>query len=154
MNQPSRMISARLRGQRGFTLIELMITVAIVAVLASVAYPSYMQYVVKAKRKAAESFMLMLANTEEKYLLDARQYAYDPNALTTLNLTTPPEVLPNYTFSVATNPAVTLGYIITATPIGSQLTNDAKYGNCVKLTLDQTGLKGTSGGSGSASSCW
>lgn len=140
--------------QRAFTLIELIVVMAIVAILVKIAYPSYVQYVVKSKRKAAESFILTVANTEEKYALDARQYATGTNAVTTtLGLAIPPEVSPYYTVSVAANPAVTLGYIITATPIGTQLSGDATYGNCVNLTLDQSGLKGVSG-TGSVATCW
>ncbi len=62
------------RVQQGFTLVELMIVVAIVAILAAVGYPSYMQYTIKANRSAAQSYMLGVANTQERYMLDARQY--------------------------------------------------------------------------------
>jgi prepilin-type N-terminal cleavage/methylation domain-containing protein len=58
----------------GFTLIELMITVAVVAILATVAVPSYTQYVVRANRSAVQRFMLDVANREEQFMLDARQY--------------------------------------------------------------------------------
>lgn len=142
-----------MKPQNGFTLIELIVTMAIVGILSAVAYPSYVQYVVKSKRKAAQSFMLMVANTEERYVLDKRSYAYGTGALTTLGLVTPAEVSPNYTITIASNPSVTLGYIITATPIGTQLSGDARYGNCINLTLDQTGLKGVSG-TGSVTTCW
>lgn len=139
-----------MKPRNGFTLIELIVTMAIVGILSAVAYPSYVQYVVKSKRKAAQSFMLMVANTQEKYVLDRRQYAYDPGAVATLGLTTPPEVSPHYTITVTGS---NFAYTITATPIGTQLSGDARYGNCVNLTLNQTGLKGVSG-TGSVATCW
>jgi type IV pilus assembly protein PilE len=60
--------------QSGFTLVELMVTVAIIGVLAAIGYPSYTRYIVKANRSAAQSFMLTVASQEERFLLDARTY--------------------------------------------------------------------------------
>jgi type IV pilus assembly protein PilE len=59
---------------RGFTLIELMIVVTVIAILAGVAYPSYINSVRKARRADAQVLMLDSANRQEQYLLDARQY--------------------------------------------------------------------------------
>lgn len=137
--------------QKGFTLIELMIVVAIVTILAAIGYPSYTSYVIKSNRSAAEGFMLTVSNKQEQYMLDARVYANDPGALTTLGLTTPAEVSRNYTITVAANNAATPpSYTITAAPTGAQLANDTK---CATLTLDQTGSKGISG-TGPATACW
>lgn len=137
--------------QKGFTLVELMIVVAIVATLAAIGYPSYTNHVVKSNRSAAESFMLTASNKQEQYMLDARQYATGASALSTLGLTTPAEVSRNYIISVVANNAATPpSYTITATPTGAQLANDTK---CATLTLDQTGGKGISG-TGPAASCW
>jgi type IV pilus assembly protein PilE len=63
-----------MRKARGFTLIELMITVVIVAILASVAWPSYQNYLKRSRRAEAQSLMLAIVNKEQQYLLDARQY--------------------------------------------------------------------------------
>ena len=59
----------------GFTLIELMIVVVVLAVLAAIAIPSYRQYNIKANRSAAAQIMLNISNREEQYLLDARLYS-------------------------------------------------------------------------------
>ena len=59
----------------GFTLLELMSGVAIFAVLSFVAYPSYVTYKVRANRAAAQSLLIDLANRQQLYVLDARNYA-------------------------------------------------------------------------------
>jgi type IV pilus assembly protein PilE len=63
-----------MRGAKGFTLIELMITVVIVAILASVAWPSYQTYLQRSRRAEAQALMLSIVNREQQYMLDARQY--------------------------------------------------------------------------------
>lgn len=146
------------RPQRGFTLIELMITVAVIGILAAVAYPSYTQYIVRANRSAAQSFMYSVANKQEQYMLDARTYA---GALSELNVTVPPEVSSKYTITLSctmpsatgtcTAVAGTPAYVVTATPIAPQSTNDAK---CGTLTLNQLGAKTEGGTASSASECW
>ncbi len=127
----------------GFTLIELMITVVIVAILAAIALPSYRQYVLRSNRAVAEAFMLEVANRQERYLLDKRAYA---SSLTALGMSAGADVSSNYTVAV-TSPS-SVSYTITATPIGAQLSGDAA---CGVLTLDQLGAKTAAGG---GSDCW
>ncbi len=119
---------------RGFTLIEVMIVVAIIGILSAIAYPSYQNYVLRAKRSAAQQFMLDISSREQQYLLDARLYTA---TLGTggLNMTVSTDVSPNYTFAIAVdNAAAPPTFTITATAIGSQLTD----GN---LTLNNLGQK-------------
>ena len=132
-----RQIAASGRSQ-GFTLIELMVAVAVVGILAGLAWPSYRNYVMRANRSAAQQFMLDIANREEQYMLDARSYATGSTALTSLNLTVPTAVSPNYTLAVAAVIGPPVGYLITATAIGNQLTD----GN---LTLSSAGTKTPTG---------
>ncbi len=134
--------------QSGYTLIELMIAVIILAILASIAVVSYRSHVIKSNRAAAESFMLQIANREEQYMLDARAYTGTIGS-GGLNLPTPGNVSTNYNISITPNNSATPpSYVITATPIDPPQ-SDAM---CGILTLDQTGNKGSS--AGSVQTCW
>lgn len=81
----------------GFTLIELMITVAVIGILAAIAMPSYQSYVRKAARSAAQSFMLDISNREQQYLLDQRTFSATVAAL---GMTQPTETIGRYTFAI------------------------------------------------------
>ena len=134
---------------RGFTLIEVMITVAIVAILVAIALPSYTRYAVRAKRSAAQSVMMNLANKEEQYLLDARAYT---TSLPNLGfVSTPPEIANDYTVTIIVGTGTVPTYLITAAPIGNQLAKDT---DCGQLTLDQSSIKGIQNGTSTAGACW
>jgi type IV pilus assembly protein PilE len=124
----------------GFTLIELLIAVTIIGILAALAYPSYQQYVIRTNRSEAQQFMLMVANREEQYLLNSRQYGtccapdVNPNEL---NLSVPSRMQQFYTVAVVPNNDDTPpSYIITATPKLSTI-----QANDELLTLDSQGAK-------------
>jgi type IV pilus assembly protein PilE len=138
---------------RGFTLIEVMVVVAILGIIAAVAFPSYRSYIIKANRSAAQSFMLEIASRQERYLLDKRAYADAPDAaalLSTLGMTVPSNVSPNYTITTATVAGPPPSYIVTATPIGKQASDDTQ---CGTLTINGANNK-TATGSGGLSACW
>lgn len=65
----------------GFTLIELMIVVAIMGVIAAIAYPSYTSQMKKARRSEAQQLLLGAANKEEQYILEMRAYTDDFTAM-------------------------------------------------------------------------
>lgn len=113
----------------GFTLLELMITLVIVAILAAVAIPSYQQYVTKARRTDATTALLQLAAAQEKYFLSNNQYA------TSMVLLGIPATSPSGDYYLSTDGA---GVFATATSGGRQA-NDAE---CMyfRITL-ATGLK-------------
>jgi type IV pilus assembly protein PilE len=83
----------------GFTLIELMIVVAVVAILVAIAYPSYLNQMRKSNRAEAMSYLMDLANRNQQYLIDARSYACSEAAL---NISTPAAVVKFYTISFPT----------------------------------------------------
>lgn len=133
----------RMSRRGGFSLIELMIAVVVVAVIAAVAYPSYQEHLRKSRRASAQAFMMEVANRQQQHLLDARNYAVGSTALTTLSITTPPDVAAHYTITVAPDtPATPPSYTITATPSSSAQSADGA------LTLDHQGGKTRAGQSG------
>ena len=132
------------RRAAGFTLVELMIAVAVVAILTSIALPSYALYVKKSRRGEAESALMDIAQREQQYLLDARAYA--PN-LATLSTSVSTDVTSYYTIQICqtTTPCAAPGgtpptFAVIATPIAGT----AQAGDYT-LTLDNTGAKGPAG---------
>lgn len=117
----------------GFTLIEVMITVVIVAILASIALPSYRQYIVRSKRSAAQAQMMDIANRQQQFLLANRSYA-DKTALTASGYTLPAEVNSNYSYDIVLSTTGVPGFTLTLIPIGGQTGDGA-------LTLNSDGVK-------------
>jgi len=118
---------------QGFTLIELMIVVAIIGVLAAIAYPSYQQYVIKSKRTDMMSEMQNIATEIETRKLAQGRYSND--LITNLGGSYPQEGTALYTISFSPNP-LTSQWTITAEPInGTRMKSDGK------LTLNYQGLK-------------
>ncbi len=109
---------------KGFTVVELLIVLAVIGILTAVAFPSYQNHVRKAARASAQAAMMSIADRQAQYLLDARNYAVSSTALTTLNVTVPTDVASRYTITVTaadgTNTASTPPtYTIVATPIST-----------------------------------
>ena len=119
---------------RGFTLIEIVITVAIIGILVAIAVPSYQGQLRKGRRAEAQAFITQVAQKEQQYLLDARQYAVGSNALTDLSLTPPTTVSDHYKITVEAG-NTTPSFIITASAGSSVQSADGD------LTLTHTGEK-------------
>lgn len=137
------------RDSRGFSLLELMIVVAIVGVLAGVAVPSYQEYNKKANRSAAQQIMLNIVQREEQYLLDARAYTTALDG-TGLNITqdrwtcsAASCVNAFYTVNVAVTAGTPPSYTVTGVPTaGTYQVSDGT------LTLTSAGARSRSAGDG------
>lgn len=129
--------------QNGFTLIEVMITVVIIGILASIAYPSYQEFVKRGNRTEGQAFLSEVAARQERYYAQNHAYITDIGKLNLKN--GDKSETGKYELSIAAN-AGDGGYTLTAT----QQFGDTACGN---LTLTATGVKGVSG-SKSAADCW
>lgn len=129
----------------GFTLIELMITVAVVGILAAIALPSYSSYIARSKRAEARTEVLKAEGWLERYYTENNRYSNTATATTT-NPTAfagifgsiPKTGTAYYTISLAVTAS---GYTITATPTGS-MTGDS-CGNYTKTNVDYLKASGT-----------
>jgi type IV pilus assembly protein PilE len=152
-------------GTAGFTLIELMVAVAIVAILATIAATSYQSQVMRSRRTDARSALLDLAGREEKLFSTTNVYTNIPATLgygtSTLSFPLPPSGIPvsnggtpYYNVSVQwpdPGQAVANSYLITATPIaGTQQAGDT---TCTSLSVNQLGQQ-TATPAANAAACW
>jgi type IV pilus assembly protein PilE len=157
MKLTNNMKANKCRGmQSGVTLIELLIAIVLLSIIASAAYPSYTQYVVRAKRTAGKSVLLQVADRQQQYFMDNKRYA---NALTTLGFQENPFMVTDdgdyiamgdnrrvYMIAMAAPTPTT--YTLVAIP---QMMMASKDNQCAVLFLLSTGQKGSTGG---GDKCW
>lgn len=138
----------------GFTLVELMVTVAIIGILASIALPSYTSYIAKARRADARTQLVQAAQFMQRFF--AANDAYDQNRAGTGVASVMPDSLKRsptdgtqlYTLTVS---ATTSTYTLTMTPnSGTSMASDG----CGAFTLTSTGVKGISGTTLTRDQCW
>ncbi|TAG05322.1 MAG: type IV pilin protein [Betaproteobacteria bacterium] len=135
------------RKTRGFTLIEVMIVVAIVGILAAIALPAYGQYVERARRNDAKAMLLEAAQYMERRFTESRSYIPVTDAVLTSAgfAKSPRDGTAMYNITV-TRTATT--YSLTADPSGWTPKE------CGSMSLDQLGNRGRSNTATSVSDCW
>ena len=134
--------------QQGFTLIEMMIVVAVIGILSAIAYPNYTEYVRRGHRADARAGLLQAAQWLERAATATGLY---PTALPA-NLTWATDTSKRYTISIG-GPATTSTFTLTATP----KTPGPQAGDrCGNFTLDHRGLRGANGVTSGAivTECW
>lgn len=132
----------KLNMQQGMTLIELLIVVAIMGILAAVAYPSYTDHVVRSNRAEAQRELIRLANLQEQYFIDHRSYTAD---MTKLGMPADPYITQSNNYSID---ALVVGakFSLVATAKNEQAIQDSI---CATLTIEDTGKK-----TATSVSCW
>lgn len=141
-----------MRNHKGFTLIELMIVVAIISILAAIGYPAYQDSVQKSRRADCEGALMGLAGVMERYYTSNNAYtgAAAGGANTGAPALYPTQCpidggTPSYNLTIQASAATT--YTLQATPINAQAGDP-----CGTLTLNQANLKTASGGT--VATCW
>ena len=131
----------------GFTLIELMIAVLVIAILAAIAYPSYQNQVRKARMSQAQADMLELAQFMERCFVANNTYVG-----CALPFTASPRTggAPFYVIGLVGAPT-RQGFVLRAVP---QATGGQSQFKCMNLELNQSGVRSFSGAGGSPSECW
>jgi len=137
--------------QSGFTFIELIIVMVIVAILLMVALPSYQQFILKSRRSDAMSALMNVTNRQEQFMLDSNTYTVK---MTDLGFITDPYITPNSHYSIVAIPgttgSITTSYSLTASPktTSSQLNDHL----CSSFTITSSGAKSATGSLGTQ--CW
>ncbi len=132
----------------GVTLVELLISIAIMGILGAVAYPSYVSYISKSNRIEPQRELARLASLQEQYFIDHRTYASN---LVLLGTSANPYVTESGNYSISSvigsfGGVSGVTFTLTATAKGTQATNDS---SCKVLTINEKGQK-----SGTSSTCW
>lgn len=149
-------------GQRGFTLVELLIVIVVLAILVGIAYPSYQNYVTKSRRADAKSMLSQVASRQEQYFLNNKSYTsglaavWSPDTSDADGDGVTNEFVSEagyYALGVAAGPTadIATSYALTATPQLAQ----ARDTQCQSFTLDSRGERGLAGSpTGTAADCW
>ncbi|RQW27223.1 type IV pilin protein [Rhodobacteraceae bacterium CH30] len=126
----------------GFTLIELMIVVAVVGILSAIAYPSYQQYIARGHRAEAKAAVMQMAQQLEQRYSNSGSFSGATN-----NISTGPADRPLFSIKYSASDSA---YTVTASATASYL---ASWGSaCSVLSLAHTGRRDASGGT--AAECW
>ncbi|WP_019029376.1 type IV pilin protein [Colwellia piezophila] len=124
----------------GFTLVELLITVAIIGILAGVAYPSYTDFVLRSNRSEAQRELIRFANLQEQVFVDSRSYATDMKGLGSSSVKI---YTASTNYRIMVDAQTTTSFTLKAVAKNNQV-NDT---GCKKLEINELGVK-------TPSACW
>lgn len=129
---------------KGLTLIELMIAIAIVGILSSIAYPNYTDFVLRSNRSEAQREVIRIANLQERFFIEQKIYQDD---MTELGLIADPFVTESGLYqidAVLKNNNTT--FVLTAKAIGRQAKGDTQ---CLVFTINELGAR-----TATSANCW
>jgi len=128
---------------KGFTLIEVMIVVAIIGILAAIAYPSYDEYVKRGNRTEGQAFLSDVAARQERYFSQNNAYITDVANIAKLGVT-------------ANSPTGKYSIVLAGGGGGYTLTANNQFSDakCATLTLNALGVRGSSGSRSDKNDCW
>ncbi|HPY40948.1 MAG TPA: type IV pilin protein [Thiolinea sp.] len=140
-----------LKSQRGFTLTELMIVIAILGIISAFAYPNYVEQVRKSKRSDAKIALQQIAQRQESHFIKNYTYAA---SLTALGYGADTIASPQAEYNINISAATATSYTVQAVPASSS--SQAKDKQCATFTLDQMGRKVATDNLGAVSTdkCW
>lgn len=137
------------RRTAGFTLIEMMIAVAVLGILAAIAYPSFSEQIRKSRRADAVAALTQVMQAQERYRANNPAYADDMASLTNVATTSEKGY---YTIGIVAGSGSASGYSATATATGAQ-SSDAAC-TALSITMAQGSITYGRTGSGEPNACW
>jgi type IV pilus assembly protein PilE len=157
----------KIQTQKGFTLIEIMIVVAVIAILGAVAYPSYVEQILKGTRTEGKASLMRTTQTLERFFTARGRYPTVPEFSTLFGLAANTSVLSNpdnvtlgkyqllYVITTPTPQADGgLEYQLTAQILNNGVVDPAQDSVCGHLQLDSRGRRSVSTGTSNTERCW